>query len=147
MQEYKRKWRAANREKNRQYEQEYYQRNVEKRRAAARAYHAKHRDRINPIQRKRNREAYQRNPDAFRASMLRSRFGLAVDQYNHMVKEQHNRCAICKKRPAPPKRLCVDHCHQTGRIRGLLCSLCNLGIGHMQDDPQIVRAALHYLLK
>src|SRR5206468_1902230 len=52
-------------------------------------------------------------------------------------------CAICKERPV--ERLCVDHHHPTELIRGLLCRLCNLGLGHFKDDIARLRAAIAYL--
>lgn len=64
-----------------------------------------------------------------------------------------NRCEICGRTPQEAsrtgkyKRLSLDHCHQTGRLRGFLCSPCNSGVGHLGDDPQRVRAALGYLTR
>ena len=63
-----------------------------------------------------------------------------------MLEKQNNKCAICKKdRNIFKKRLCVDHCHSTGKIRGLLCTNCNQGIGHLKDDLNIIKSAIRYL--
>ena len=75
------------------------------------------------------------------------RYGLTFESYADMVVAQGDKCAICgssEKRGAGD-RWHVDHCHKTGRTRGLLCGLCNTGIGQMQDDPARLRAAANYL--
>jgi hypothetical protein len=64
------------------------------------------------------------------------------DDYAKMVIEQAGRCAICGDLPS---RLVLDHCHKTGRKRALLCGRCNSGIGMLDDDPAILRAAANYV--
>ena len=59
-----------------------------------------------------------------------------------MRERQKNVCGICK---TPGKPLCVDHCHATGKVRGLLCRDCNLGLGNYKDNPVFTRAATAYL--
>lgn len=54
-------------------------------------------------------------------------------------------CAICGTVPVPPKVLRIDHDHQTGRVRGLLCDTCNCGIGHLKDDKKNLASAIQYL--
>jgi len=62
-----------------------------------------------------------------------------------MSESQGGICAICKKPPQQNKRLAVDHCHTTGDIRGLLCDLCNRGLGFFQDDIERIAIAIVYL--
>ncbi len=76
-----------------------------------------------------------------RRSKLRLKYGMTVEQYDALAIKQGGACAICRK----PKPLHVDHCHKTGMVRGLLCNGCNVGIGHLGDDPQTVEAAAAYL--
>jgi len=83
------------------------------------------------------------NKYGFTARM--KKFGLTADQYHAMVAEQHGVCAICRKSQAK-KDLAIDHCHQTGQVRGLLCAACNLGIGHFRDDPKLLLESAKYLL-
>ncbi len=62
------------------------------------------------------------------------RYGITVEQYDAMLRQQNGLCAICGR--APKRfRLAVDHDHETGEIRGLLCTRCNLGLGWFRDDP------------
>lgn len=58
---------------------------------------------------------------------VRSRYGISNEQFSEMFKRQNGRCAICKKKSI--KQLCVDHDHNTGIVRGLLCHKCNIGLG------------------
>jgi hypothetical protein len=71
-------------------------------------------------------------------------YGITRAEYDALLARQGGACAICG---APPKkeRLCVDHCHLTGRIRGLICRKCNFGLGCLRDDHRTLIAALAYL--
>lgn len=62
-----------------------------------------------------------------------------------MVASQGGVCRICANKPPNGKRLCVDHDHETGAVRGLLCQKCNTAIGMLNDDPALVERALDYL--
>lgn len=90
------------------------------------------------------KERYQQNPGYWRKGFLRSRWGLSLEDYTSMFEAQGGRCAICGD---PPGRmaLAVDHNHDTGQIRGLLCSACNTGIGGLKDRLETVLAAAEYL--
>jgi hypothetical protein len=78
---------------------------------------------------------------------LRKLYGLTLADYERMLKEQSGLCAICGC-PAETQRhstLHVDHDHESGKVRGLLCNGCNRGIGYMDDRPEVLRAAAEYL--
>jgi len=79
-----------------------------------------------------------------------NKYGITVEQYDEMVEQQMGRCAICKlveHIDEPGKRLHVDHCHETGAVRGLLCSKCNTGVMRSGVTPEILRRAAEYLEK
>jgi hypothetical protein len=61
-----------------------------------------------------------------------------------MLARQGGTCAICRTKP-PGQKLGVDHCHICNKVRRLLCSGCNLGLGHYKDNPQLTQAATDYL--
>ena len=78
-----------------------------------------------------------------RDKQLLWRYGLTVDAFNLMLSNQDNACAICYL--VPDKRLHVDHCHKTSKVRGLLCASCNMAIGLLKDDVNRLQAAINYL--
>lgn len=74
------------------------------------------------------------------------RYGIGISKYNEMLENQNGVCAICANPPSGhKKRLCVDHCHETGTVRGLLCDACNVGLGRFKDDPELLVSAISYL--
>lgn len=113
---------------------------------AKRAYYHKHRDK-NIARAKRQREILKTNPDwqrIRRNEFLCQRFGITIEQYDQMAQEQHGVCAICQQ-PPPKQSLSVDHCHSTGKIRGLLCTICNAILGRWKDNPECALNAVQYL--
>lgn len=93
------------------------------------------------------REAKLRKPELYKASSrrgyLRRTYGLTEAQYSKMVEKQKGLCGICEKKSK--RRLHVDHCHQTGIIRGLLCLQCNTALGKFQESPVVLSLAIIYL--
>jgi hypothetical protein len=79
---------------------------------------------------------------------LKRRFGITLEQFNEMYISQNGKCLICDAtESALGHRLAVDHCHITGKIRGLLCKSCNVGIGHLNDSIETLKRAIKYLEK
>lgn len=81
---------------------------------------------------------------------IQYRYGISKDTYEELLKNQNNCCAICKTKNPSNKRkqtkyFCVDHCHKTGAVRGLLCSTCNSALGLLQDNTDIILSAFNYL--
>jgi Recombination endonuclease VII len=71
-----------------------------------------------------------------------ARYGLLAGDYDAILLVQGKRCAICQRPPEAGEVLHVDHCHESGRVRGLLCRKCNVGLGLFSDDPaRLLRAA------
>ncbi len=84
------------------------------------------------------------NHQRYRAKHGRYRaYKLSAEQYGAMVEAQGGQCAICG---TTPERLVIDHCHETGVVRGLLCQSCNVGLGFMRDNPVALLAAAEYLV-
>lgn len=74
----------------------------------------------------------------------RRTYGISIEDYGRRFVEQGGRCAICDE-PQSDKLLVVDHDHQSGVVRGLLCGRCNTGIGQLRDSPMILARAIAYL--
>jgi Recombination endonuclease VII len=82
-------------------------------------------------------------PKNRRKADLKARYGMSLEQYALMRERQGGACAICGEQPV--EALCVDHCHATDKVRGLLCRGCNFGLGHYRDDQRLTMAATAYL--
>lgn len=104
---------------------------------ARQAYHEKHPERVKTKHRNNRR---------------RWAYGLSEADFDALFEAQSGKCAICSVeldqgfgRHHKPNKLVVDHCHKTGKVRGLLCTMCNKGIGLLKDDPTLLRIASSYL--
>lgn len=82
--------------------------------------------------------------DVAKRSKIRIKYGVEVEELDAMFERQGRKCAICRK-PVAEKDRHTDHCHKTGKLRGILCITCNVGIGQLGDDPDVLRAAIKYL--
>lgn len=89
---------------------------------------------------------YKKNVRGIRNNILIRDFGITLEQYERMAALQNNLCAICGD-PEKGKGLAVDHNHQTGKVRELLCGRCNPAIGFLRDDPVLARKLASYLDK
>jgi hypothetical protein len=87
-----------------------------------------------------------RRKDDKRKYKLKYVYGITVEDYDRMFREQNGKCATCGS-DNNGKRLVVDHDHKTGKVRGLLCASCNVAIGFMKDDESIVMKVFHYLTR
>jgi len=88
----------------------------------------------------------QNNKDVIKNYALQKQFGIGMKEYLDMHLAQEGKCAIChKESPDPGRVLGVDHDHKTEKIRGLLCTNCNLGLGNFQDNIELLKNAIQYL--
>jgi hypothetical protein len=85
---------------------------------------------------------------------LQKRYGIGVEDYQTMYEKQEGKCAICNKhstsvftKGAVGFELCVDHCHNTGKVRGILCQSCNVTLGKVEEKEEILLALIEYLKK
>ncbi len=83
-------------------------------------------------------------------------YGFTLEQHAELLSAQNHVCAICKRPESVinnrstqtvAQRLAIDHCHRTGKTRGLLCHKCNIGLGCFRDSPRLLLVAIFYLLK
>lgn len=111
-------------------------------------------DRIPEIIKKKRQEYYQKNKEEFfhktRKQHLKKKFNITIEDYKNLLDNQSNKCAICESNSAKNKlnkNFSVDHCHRSGKIRGLLCNKCNAGIGYFEDNVHFLKNAIKYLEK
>ena len=101
-----------------------------------------------------NKTNHERALETKRRRDLPRTYGITYEGYEQMLAAQGGVCAICGKdepnehgRTGKKFRLAVDHCHDTGVVRGLLCQTCNRALGLLRDDPALLRKAMEYLLR
>ncbi len=146
----------AYRERHPERIKEYHEKTKAQRAAYGKEYYAGYKPRIDA----RNRAHYAEHKEAIRARQraaydpvkqkfigLKSRYGITRQQYDAMLQQCKGRCEVCK---APfseitKDRPFVDHCHKTGKVRGLICLRCNAALGHAGDDSKILRALARYV--
>ncbi len=116
-------------------------------RANAAAYHKANRERIQD----RHLKNYHADPLRYADYGLKKNYGIELGTYDTMLAAQEGKCAICgtddpgSRTRRRTRRFAVDHCHDTGAIRGLLCSNCNRGIGYLKHSEENLLAAAKYL--
>lgn len=159
-----------NRSKTREYFRENYQKNILKRRQKAREKYWLQRD----VLIERQKQWYKNNLEKvkkYRRSKhyknlckiqnvkrrryakdfwLKRQFGITIEEYEERFSKQNGKCAICIKSETQNGRwgiisLSVDHCHNSKKVRGLLCHKCNSGLGYFQDNPERMEAAAMYI--
>jgi Recombination endonuclease VII len=96
------------------------------------------------------RDNAERSAETKRRWNLHKLYGITPEAYDALLAEQGGVCAICKRperaqRLGRPLQMPVDHCHATGRLRGILCHACNRAIGLLRDDVEVLREAIAYL--
>ena len=101
----------------------------------------KKRAKCKPCLAAQKREYYKNNPDKAHQRNLKTFYGITKQDFQKMCEEQGEACACCGK-VAP---LNVDHCHITGKVRGLLCTNCNFALGHFKDNVEVIQKAIDYL--
>lgn len=93
-----------------------------------------------------DRRRRKTDPNAYRNNALRRRYGITLQQFNAIIEAQKVKCALCEESlKLGTKSVHVDHCHETGRVRGILCARCNLGIGKFGDTISGLEKAIAYL--
>jgi hypothetical protein len=99
--------------------------------------------------RKASKKWRENNKEKVLNKRYQERYGISYQDYCNLLKEQNHKCAICgiDEVDSRSNKLCVDHDHETGKVRQLLCHNCNCGLGHFQDNVSVLEEALKYLIK
>jgi Recombination endonuclease VII len=124
---------------------EWYQANKESEIERSKAYREANKEALKVARKERQ----QRDPEKLRAQQrkndLKKKYNISPEDYDKMFEDQQGHCAICLTTSA--KALHVDHNHETGKIRALLCSHCNVGLGHFKESLNLLDRAKEYLCK
>lgn len=124
-----------------EYSREYRTKNHTVLLENARKHYTEHKEEV----RVRRSKRYANNPSVYREAKLKREFGITLEEYDSVLQNQGGVCAICGKVPSESKPLGVDHNHETGKVRGLLCDNCNLILGLAHDNSDILSKAAIYL--
>ena len=86
-------------------------------------------------------------PIITKGNTIKRKYGVSLNEYYQMLEAQDNECAICGTNITGLGDAHIDHDHKTGKVRGLLCASCNIGLGHFKDNSNILNFAADYLIK
>lgn len=160
--EYARKYREKNRDKEKERQRLAKAKKREEDRDAYNAYMRDYNSKHTPSRQLRVKAKQDANPEYkeridTRATLsekehqrhwkLKKQYGISLDDYNKMYENQKGKCLLCEaEKPKGGKGgLVIDHCHNKGHIRGLLCARCNTGLGQFRDDVSLLTKAIEYL--
>jgi len=149
-------------EKQKEYMAAYRKANREKLLKQMKSYRSKHTDELKKYcadhraefnrkasehyrQTKQSLKHYHNNKEHYKNLVLKRKYGITLDQFNVMYISQGESCAICLKRFESNKHTHVDHNHQTGQVRQLLCKECNNGLGNFKESPVNLQRAIEYI--
>lgn len=141
---YLKEWRAANPERCK----EYRNRNIASKRASAAAYREANREAVLEGKKRWYEANKERCAVVNRKRALERLYGLSESDWEALFVAQGKMCAICKSdKPSPNNKRtwAVDHCHSTGKVRGILCHMCNTALGKFKDDTAVLQSAIDYL--
>jgi len=92
----------------------------------------------------KNKE-YEKNKNKYRDRLYKKNYGISLEQYDILLNNQNNKCKICIGNQENGRYMDVDHCHKTGKVRGLLCNRCNRLLSNCKDDTLLLESAVKYL--
>ena len=125
---------------------ERYAKNPEHFKKATANWKSKNWDRVLAGCRRWRENNPEKRKSIYAKSSRKRLYGLTEEQFQTMLSSQDGKCSICgRERSQLVKQLCVDHDHETGKVRGLLCDKCNRGLGFFNDDHELLKKALNYL--
>jgi hypothetical protein len=161
------KYYQENKEKIKAQALEYYYTNKEKAALNNKKYYLKNKDKLQAYSKEYNKKWYQDNKEKRDAQKkeynkinkekiklqkqeyeLKKKYGITLKERNILLQKQNNKCKICSLKFNEnifKLKACVDHCHETEKIRGLLCRTCNAGLGYFKDNIEQLTKAINYL--
>lgn len=83
----------------------------------------------------------------YKSRAFKKKYGISKEDFYDLRLKQNNKCAICKNTLENDKKSHMDHCHDTGKLRGVLCTTCNVGLGMFKDSLSLLKSAVTYIKK
>jgi hypothetical protein len=139
--EYYKKWAKEHPGRNTKYNKDWIKKNPEKHKESVHKHYIKNREKFL----RKDREYYQRTKEYKKWEDVKRIYGITKEQFDLMFKDQNGLCAICSCDISKQWILNIDHCHKTGKVRGLLCNRCNVGLGSFKDSVDLLKIAMAYL--
>lgn len=96
-------------------------------------------------ERSKDPEYRNRSKECTERYRLKRKYGISIEERDRLIESQNGLCAICKSTCRTGNKLSVDHSHVTGKVRGMLCANCNLGLGSFMDSISSLKSAVEYL--
>lgn len=137
-------WKQQNKEKVKAYKKTWDEQNK-----AHKAAYKKEWDAKNAEKRKEADKRFKRNNPLYNVEKhLKGSYGISIEDYNFLLQQQQFKCQCCgiESEKAQRGKLFVDHCHNSGKIRGLLCQQCNTALGMVKDNVETLYKLATYLL-
>lgn len=130
------------------YYNDYKKRNAEKLKKQNKEWKRRNIERVRVINKKWYTDNVEKHKISSHKAKLKKEYGITPEKYKEMLEQHQHKCAICNKTAKDQeKRLSIDHCHTSGNIRGILCDVCNRGLGYFQDSIANLIKAIDYLKK
>jgi len=164
IQEYNSEYRKRNKESLDEYSRNYYSNiDTDKRKGYSKEYRDKNKSSLNQYSKEyyannkeywsadsrkvKKRDYYEANKDKFKENGYKYRYGLSTEDVESMKTDQDNKCLICACDfdDLDSKHIHIDHNHETGAIRGVLCKRCNLTLGILEEDTQLMENMINYV--
>ena len=133
---------SRNLEHKKKYQKEYYLKNKERLLDYRKNFYNENKE----IAILRSKTWAENNKRRRKHNVLKSTYNITIDDFEKMLEDQDYKCYCCSAKHSELKNgLYVDHCHSTNKVRGLLCSTCNLAIGYAKDNIDILKNMIKYL--
>ncbi len=123
----------------------YYLRNQEKLKARSKAYNASNKEKIKARKQRYRKHHAKESRAKQRTWELKYNYGLTPEGWQRLFESNGKKCMICGRSDFGKRGPQIDHCHATNRVRGILCHLCNMAIGLLNDDIAVLESAVKYL--
>lgn len=145
------RWAARNRDKCNAKSSAWAKTNRDSRNETRRKYEAKNRESVVAYQKERHKRTWPLIRDKENAKRrekyFQQKYGVSLAELDVIAEQQKGLCLICSKPFGERKRRHIDHCHKTGKVRGVLCSRCNQGLGLFKEDVFSLQRAISYIIR